>query len=282
VAVQDSYCRNLMPGFGNPPDQEPPKELDWDMWLGPAPKRPYNPNRGIYHFRWIWDYAGGQMTNLGQHSLDIVQWFTGAGACKSVYSTGGRTFLKDNMETPDSQDVLIDYPGFTGICVYREATAGREGLGMGGVMFYGTKGMMSVSRGGYEVFPDRKANPFNTMANILGGHPVGGPQPVEETKGQLWTEKVKDTSGDGAKDYVTHARNFLDCMRSRRQPLADIESAHQVATTCHLANISLRVGRKITWDAKKEQIVDDRKANDMLTRPYRSPWDKELRSLKVV
>jgi predicted dehydrogenase len=280
VAAQDTYCRNLMPGFGNPPDQEPPKELDWDMWLGPAPKRPWNPNRGIYHFRWIWDYAGGQMTNLGQHSLDIVQWFTGASACKSVFSTGGRTFLKDNMETPDSQDVLIDYPGFTGVCVYREATAGREGLGMGAVMFYGTQGTMSVSRGGYEVFPDRKVNPFNTMASIMGGHPVGGPQMTPEPRNQFWTEKVKDTSGNGSKDYVAHARNFLDCIRSRKQPIADIESAHQVATTCHLANISLRTGRKITWDAAKEQIVGDPQASDMLTRPYRSPWDRELRSLQ--
>ncbi len=282
VAVQDTYCRNLMPGFGNPPDQDPPKELDWDMWLGPAPKRAYNPNRGIYHFRWIWDYAGGQMTNLGQHSLDIVQWFTGATAPRSVYSTGSRSFLKDNMETPDSQDVLIDYPGFTGICVYREATAGREGLGMGGVVFYGTRGMMSVGRSGYEVFPDRKADPFGAMARILGGHPVGGPQPVQEPKDQFWTEKQKDTSGDGAKDYVTHIRNFLDCMRSRQQPLADIESAHQVATTCHLANISLRVGRKIVWDAAKEQIVGDPQANAMLTRPYRKPWDAQLQSLGVV
>ena len=281
VAVQDTYCRNLMPGFGNPPDQDPPKELDWDMWLGPAPKRAYNPNRGIYHFRWIWDYAGGQMTNLGQHSLDIVQWFTGASAPKSVYSTGGRSYLKDNMETPDNQDVLIDYPGFTGVSQYREATQGRAGLGMGGVMFYGTRGMMSVGRSGYEVFPDRKADPFGTMANILGGHPVGGPQPVQEPKDQFWTEKEKDSSGDGAKDYVQHARDFLECMRSRRQPLADIESAHAVATTCHLANISLRVGRKVVWDAEKEQIVGDPQANAMLTRPYRSPWDKELRSLKV-
>jgi predicted dehydrogenase len=124
-------------------------------WLD-RPAAAWNPNRGIYHFRWIWDYAGGQMTNLGQHSLDIVQWFTGVKAPKSVYSTGGRTYLKDNMETPDSQDVLIDYPGFTGICVYREATAGREGLGMGGVMFYGTRGMMSVGRSGYRVMPDRR------------------------------------------------------------------------------------------------------------------------------
>jgi len=282
VAVQDTYCRNLMPGFGNPPDQDPPKELDWDLWLGPAPARAYNPNRGIYHFRWIWDYAGGQVTNLGQHSLDIVQWFTGVSAAKSVYSTGGRFYLKDNMETPDTQDVLIDYPGFTGICQYREATQGREGLGMGGVVFYGTRGMMSVGRSGYEVFPDRKADPFNTMANILGGHPVGGPQPVPEPKDQFWTEKEKDSSGDGARDYILHTRNFLDCIRSRQQPIADLESAHAVATTCHLANISLRIGRKICWDAKKEQIIDDPEAARMLEREYRRPWDRELRSLKVI
>jgi predicted dehydrogenase len=279
VAVQDTYCRNLMPGFGNPPDQDPPKELDWDLWLGPAPARAYNPNRGIYHFRWIWDYAGGQMTNLGQHSLDIVQWFTGVSAAKSVFSTGSRSYLKDNMETPDTQDVLIEYPGFTGICQYREATQGREGLGMGGVAFYGTRGMMSVGRNGYEVFPDRKANPFNTMANILGGQPAGGPQPVPEPKDQFWTEKEKDSGGDGARDYILHARNFLDCIRSRQQPLADLESAHAVATTCHLANISLRVGRKIRWDAQKEQIVDDLEAARMLEREYRRPWDRELRVL---
>jgi predicted dehydrogenase len=281
LAAQDTYCRNLMPGFGNPADQEPPKELDWDLWLGPAPKRAWNPNRGIYHFRWIWDYAGGQMTNLGQHSLDIVQWFMGVSAPKSVYSMGGRNYLKDNMETPDNQDVLIEYPGFTGICVYREATGGVRGLGMGGVVFFGTRGMMTVSRGGYEVFPDRKANPFNTMADILGGHPVGGPQMTPEPRDQYWTEKVKDTSGDGAKDYVAHARDFLECIRSRKQPIADLESAHEVATTCHVANISLRVGRKLVWDAEKEQVVGDPQANEMLVRPYRQPWDAQLRALGI-
>jgi predicted dehydrogenase len=177
--------------------------------------------------------------------------------------------------------VLIDYPGFTGICVYREATAGRAGLGMGGVVFHGTKGMMSVGRSGYEVIPDRKANPFNTMANILGGHPVGGPQMTPEPRDQYWTEKVSDNTGNGTKDYVAHARDFLECIRSRKQPLADIESAHEVATTCHLANISLRVGRKLTWDAAKEQIVGDPQANAMLTRPYRKPWDAQLRALGV-
>jgi hypothetical protein len=142
--------------------------------------------------------------------------------------------------------------------------------------------MMSVGRSGYRVIPDRKVSPLNTMANMLGGHPVGGPQLTPEPRDQYWTEKAEDTSGSGDKDYVAHARNFLECIRSRQQPIADIESAHQVATTCHLANISLRVGRKITWDAQKEQIIGDPQANEMLTRPYRKPWDAQLRALGVV
>ena len=91
----------------------PPPGLDYDKWLGPAPKRPYNPNRAIYHFRWFWDYSGGQMTNLGQHSLDIVHWFLDATAPTAVASTGGRFALKDNGETPDTQDALFEYPGWT-------------------------------------------------------------------------------------------------------------------------------------------------------------------------
>jgi predicted dehydrogenase len=281
VSVEENYSRNLMPGFGNPPDQDPPAGLDWDLWLGPAPKRAYNPNRAIYHFRWIWDYAGGQMTNLGQHSLDVVHWFTGVTAPRSVYSTGGRFFLKDNMETPDTQDTLIEYPGFTAVLKYREATGSREGLGMGGVVFSGTLGSMPVGRTGFEVFPDTQVDPINTMAAILGGHPVGGPQPIPEEKGRLRTEKLKDASGNGNRDFVEHERNFLDCMRSRKDPLVDVETGHRVATACHLANISLRTGRKITWDAEREEIVGDPAAGEMLRRPYREPWASELRALGV-
>jgi predicted dehydrogenase len=281
VSVEENYSRNLMPGFGNPPDQEPPAGLDWDLWLGPAPRRAYNPNRAIYHFRWIWDYAGGQMTNLGQHSLDVVHWFTGVTAPRSVYSTGDRFFLKDNMETPDTQDTLLEYPGFTAVLKYREATGSREGLGMGGVVFSGTLGSMPVGRTGFEVFPDTQVDPINTMAGILGGHPVGGPQPIAEEKGRLRTEKVKDASGNGNRDFVEHEKNFLDCMRSRKDPLVDVETGHRVATACHLANISLRTRRKITWDAEREEIVGDPSAGEMLRRPYREPWASELRALGV-
>jgi len=167
VSVQSNFFRNVSPGFGNPSDQDPPQELNWDMMLGPAPARRYNPNRGIYHFRWFWDYSGGQMTNLGQHSLDLVHWITGVRGPKSVYSTGGRFFLKDNCEVPDTQDAIIEYPGFTAVCQYRECTAGRSGQGMGGLLFHGTYGTMSMSRVGYEVSADPKVSPLNIVAKVL-------------------------------------------------------------------------------------------------------------------
>src|SRR4030095_11830083 len=102
--------------LGAPPASYPPPDLYWEMWLGPAPARPYTPNRAIYHFRWFWDYSGGQMTNLGQHSLDLVHWFLGVKGPKSVCSLGGRWFLNDNCDVPDTQDVILEYPGFNVVC----------------------------------------------------------------------------------------------------------------------------------------------------------------------
>jgi predicted dehydrogenase len=283
VSVQCNYFRNATPGFGNPPDQEPPPGLDWDMLLGPAPYRPYNPNRGIYHFRWFWDYSGGQMTNLGQHSLDLVHWFLDVQAPTSVYSIGGRFFLKDNCEVPDRQDTIIEYPGFTAVSQFRECTAGRTGQGMGGLLFHGTRGTLAVSRTGFEIWGDPKVSPNNLVARVLpGGHPVGGPQfnpELDPPKPEQWTEPVKDESGDAVGDYGRHQRNFLDCVKSRAQPVTDLESGHRVATVCHLANLSLRNGRKITWDATKEEAVDDKEINQLLVRPYRKPWDAELKAL---
>jgi predicted dehydrogenase len=145
---------------------------------------------------------------------------------------------------PDTQDIIMEYPGFSVTCQYREATAGRGGLGMGGLTFYGTQGCLPISRSGFELSPDPKINPNNMVAGILGvkGHPVGGPQLQPEEKGQFWTTPEKDESGDAIKDYARHARNFLDCVKSRQQPLSDLESGHQIATACRLSNISLRRG----------------------------------------
>jgi len=281
VAVQCNFFRNVSPGFGNPPDGNPPAELDYDMWLGPAPKRPYNPNRAIYHFRWFWDYSGGQMTNLGAHSLDSVHWITGVKGPTAVTSAGGRYFLKDNCEVPDVQDALIEYPGFHTVCQFRECATGFSKTGMGGLDFLGNHGSMSLHRDGYDIVADKKENPTNIVARIIGGHPVGGPQPVPDAEGQLWTEPEKDKSGDANSQYVQHVGNFLECIKSRKEPNSDLESSHRVATVCHLANISLKTGRKLRWDAEKEEILGDSEAAGMLVRPYRAPWDAELKAMGV-
>ena len=157
VAVRMWSYRNVMPGFGSPADCDPPPELDYDMWLGPAPKRPYNPNRAIYHFRWFWDYSGGQMTNLGQHALDIVHWYLDATAPAAVTSAGGRFALKDNGETPDTQDVLFEYPGHTVTWSQRECSIGAAPTN--GLEFCGTRGSLKVSRRGFVLTPDPKVAP---------------------------------------------------------------------------------------------------------------------------
>ncbi|MBM3822471.1 MAG: Gfo/Idh/MocA family oxidoreductase [Verrucomicrobia bacterium] len=283
VSVQINYFRNVAPGFGTPADSSPPPDLDWELFLGPAPKRPYNPNRGLYHFRWFWDTSGGQMTNLGQHSLDVVHWLAGVDGARAVTSSGGRFYLKDNCEVPDTQDALIEYPDFRAVVQFRECAAGAGATGMGGVEFHGTRGTMVLGRDGFEITGDKRENPVNIVARIIGGHPVGGPQPVPEPEGAAtrWTDPVQDTSGDWKDQYVRHARHFLDCIRSRQTPNSDLKSGHEIATVCHLANISLRTGRKIHWNASKQDTVGDREASRMLFRTYRSPWDRELRALGI-
>jgi len=151
-----------------------------------------------------------------------------------------------------------------------------------GLIFQGTKATMILSRSGFEIIPDRKELPVNIVSRIGSGHPVGGPQPVPEEGGeQYWVEPLTDTSGDSKQQYVLHTRNFLDCVKSRAQPVSDLESAHEISTVCHLSNISLRLGRKLRWDGQRDEIVSDSEANQMLARPYRSPWDAELKALGV-
>ena len=251
-------------------------DFDYDMWLGPAPERRYNPHRGIYHFRWFWDYSGGQMTNLGAHEIDIVQWFMQVKGPSAVSSSGGRFALEDNGETPDTQDALFEYPGFTALYSYREASAGRRaGLGL---EFFGPKGSMLIGRSGFEVIPDARINPENAIP-VFSGQPSGGPRRVE-TKAELWTQPMKEP-GSSKEQLNLHVRNFLDCVKSRQRPIADVEQGHQVTTACHLANLSFRLGRKLRWDPDNEEIIGDADASAHLVRPYRRPWDQLLRSFNL-
>ena len=234
-------CSNELPdGIGNPPDGDPPPELDYDMWLGPAPRRPYNPNRCHYRFRHFWDYAGGKITDWGTHLIDVVHWAMGVTAPLAVAASGGKYVLTDNRETPDTMEAIYDYPGFTLVYSLREAN-GRKLDGHGyGMQFHGTKGTLFVDRGGFEVFPEG--------------------------------DRMEPIKSGGSQQNQPHVREFLDCIRSRARPSSDIEVGHRSTSAPLLGNIALRVGRKIRWDAENERILDDEEANRLLGRPYRAPW----------
>jgi predicted dehydrogenase len=271
--------RNIGEGFGRPLDADPPAGLDWEMWLGPAPEHRYNRLRALYHFRWFWDYSGGQMTNLGAHHLDIVDWVLGLDRLKQVARVGGRLAIDDGGETPDTQDAIFDCGEFTAAWSLRESSRGT--VPPYSLEFYGTKGSLGLSRAGFKVTADRDAPAENSIPGA-GEHPAGGPQRRATTEPiALRTEPIDDTTGSSDEQYRGHARNFLECIRSRKPPISDLASAHRTSTACHLANLAIRLGRSLRWDAASETIVEDPAAAAHLVRPYRAPWDRELRALGI-
>jgi predicted dehydrogenase len=276
-SVRMTAIRNVSPGFGRPADGNPPPGLDYDRWLGPAPSRPYNPNRGLYHFRWFWDYSGGQMTNLGAHHLDIIDWILGLGTLSTVASVGGRFVLTDNGETPDTQDAIFHCGSYTISFTMREASLGEAG-GFG-LTFHGHRGSLGIHRRGFKITPDLDMPPSNQIPGVKSGHPAGGPVAVEHPEAKPRTAAISDMSGDPVGQYTGHAKNFLDCIRSRATPISDLASAQRTAVACHLANLALRLGRSLRWDASRQAVVNDAEANAALSRPYRAPWDKELDAL---
>lgn len=273
-SVRMGAFRNINPGFGKPTASSAPSEFNYEMWLGPAPNnRPYSPHRGLYHFRWFWDFSGGQMTNLGAHEIDILQFIFNVKGPTAVSSSGGRFVLKDDGETPDTQDALFEYPGFTAVWSEREGSRGRP---LGKSEYFGEYGSLAIARDGWEVFPDAKLPPENAVPQFRG-QPTGGVN-RKEVKPELWVEAKKEP-GSSNEQFDLHVRNFIDCIKTRQRPIADVEDGHRTAVACHLANISLRTGKKIRWDADKEAILDDKEASAMLERPYRKPWDSVLKSL---
>lgn len=261
-------------GIGNFPDSDPPPGLDWDMYLGPAPKVPFNPSRFIWHFRWFWDYAGGMMTDWGAHHVDVVHWAMDVKAPLSVSAAGGKYYIQDNRETPDTLEVLFEYPGFVLTYSHRSLNGrGLEGRGYG-IVFYGSDGTLVLDRSGYEIFPETMLRdeegmpPFeNEMRNAA--RPT---EPWERSR-KMRVGRTQFVQGEGSEQHISHVRNFLDCVKSRRQPNSDVETGHDSTSACHLGNIALRSGRKIRWDAEREQVMGDSEANQLVRREYRSPWE---------
>jgi hypothetical protein len=135
---------------------------------------------------------------------------------------------------------------------------------------------MVINRAGFEIFSDMKSDPAKAIP-VFKGHPQGGPQ-VESRESVPYIQPMK-MPGSGAQQLDLHVRNFLDCIKTRQRPIADVEDGHHTAIACHLANISLRLDRKVHWDPVKDTIVGDKEAAAMMVRPYRQPWDSVLRSL---
>ena len=230
-------------GVGNPPDSAPPPGVDYDMWLGPAPKRPFNPNRFHFNFRWFWDYAGGLMTDWGVHLIDVLLFGMPKENPISVSSVGGKYVLTDNSETPDTQIALYEFPSFTMVWEHKVGT----GLGLNGrpwgLSWVGSEGTLILNDAGYEIISEPKKKSLQHV-EVKGS---GDPRPA-------------------------HVRNFLDCMKSRAQPSTNLDIGHHVSTIAHLGNIALRSSSKVLWDAKNERVIDNKEADKLVSVEYRKPW----------
>jgi predicted dehydrogenase len=260
-----NYGNSFPEGYGNPPDSEPPAGLDWDMWLGPAPKVPFNSNRfGVgpdrwSTFRYFYDYANGWLGDWAVHLMDIVQWAMDVPGPQVVTCTGQKNALKDNVDTPDTLVATFEYPGF--VCTYENRQGnGNSMFGKGyGIEFHGTQATMFLDRSGFEVFPE--------------------------------TQKVWETTGDGGRHQrevarsasmkmeqvddglVNHVGNLLECMKTRQRPATDIESGHQSSAACLLANVALRSKERLEFDPVKQELRDPGpEARKLFGREYRSPW----------
>ena len=294
--------RNIYPGFGVTPIGNPPVDFDYDLWLGPAPKRPYQNHRGLYHFRWFWDYSGGQLTNLGAHSVSAFLLVMGVKGPTRVVSLGGRFTLEDDGETPDLQECLYQFPGFMMTMGVREANGYRESSGS---VIMGNKGNLIL--GTNQIVSERHGDPVNSIPRFLG-HPVGGPV-YTQTQAVPWIETAAETAGraeaggrgqagaapapgaapgaargaapgaaggrgtggESGEDRTMNAnkRDWIDCIKSRKQPFCSLELGHRTAIICNLGNMSLRLGgRAIQWDPEKEVVVGDKEAAAMCTKQY--------------
>lgn len=240
---------NQFPGHGRPADCAPPKELDWDFWVGPSPKMPYNPNRYIQHY-WFFDYGGGWQLDWAVHHYDIVHWAMGVDSPIAATAAGGKFALADDdRQWPDTFMAACEYPpcdlaklGFQMNYTFRAGCMHPIEGCTHGKGFYGTDGCLIVYRGGYRVFAETR----------------NGKKVIEEKS--------------ASRSKENHAEVFLQCLRSRTRPESDVEVGHLASNPGHLMNISWRVGRKIKWDPKTEHVIGDPQADAYVTKKYRKPW----------
>jgi predicted dehydrogenase len=223
--------------IGKKADSKPPAGVDYDLWLGPAPERPFNPNRFHYNWHWFWDYGTGELGNNGIHGLDVVRWLLNLDAPQRITSGGGKYFYDDDQQTPDTQITTFDFAGTSVVWEHRIwAKTGLRGQSFG-IELVGEKGTLVIDNKGW--------------------HVENGPEVSEKADNP----------------ERPHLRNFLDCIRDGKRPAADVEEGHKSTRLCHLGNIAYRLGRTLRFDAATETITGDEEATRMLRRTYRKGFE---------
>lgn len=218
-------------------DEAAPDGVDYDMWLGPAQENAFNVNRFHHHWRWYQDYGTGELGNWGVHLLDVARWGLGVDLPERVSASGGNYVFQSDLEMPDTMVATFDYPDHTIAWEHRLwSNHGVEGRGSG-VAFHGERGTLVVDRSGWKVYDSRER-----------------------------------LTADASELSNSHLRNFIDCIRTRQRPNADIEVGHASTTLCHLGNIAWRLGRDVRFLADSQSFDGDDEANALLTKAYRADW----------
>ena len=244
---------NMFPnGIGILKPAAPPKDFDWNMWLGPRDFRPYQYNMAPYFFRW-WKEYSSQMGNWGVHYMDVIRWMMGESAPMAITANGGKYAVQDDRNIPDTMEVLFEMPSKAIIKFSIHEANGGGGIMGGEVELNGSKGNLLASQEGYESTPSRSGQ-FQSWDNLV-------------------TPSDKKLNGLGSNDSTFNLiRNFLDCIKTGQEPLCTLEEGHRSTCFAHLANISLELRQRIEWDPIQEKITNNEKANDFLHYEYRAPW----------
>lgn len=294
------YALEPPEGIGKPPDSAPPPGLDWDLWLGPAPLRPFNQNRfqaqrGQWSaFRYYWDYAGGRVTDNGIHLIDLVHMAFNETAPTVAMSLSTRKYLKDSRETPDTQICFYEYPEFIMVYEHRYANAQSMIGRNSGILVYGSKGTLSFSRApGYQIYPEREPvlAPVNAVGTLLPLPPervallgfLGGARGAAQEEiakfgaflGAGPAEAPKPSVNRSFQPTQSHWANFLECMRTRQKPVGDIEYVTRSTVTALLGNVALRSKLRVDYDPKN-WTSPQKEARALMAYKYRAPWKLEV------
>ncbi len=261
VGLVEIYCYYHMRATQNPPDSTPPANLDYEMWTGPAPMRPYNSLVHPRSWRAFMEYGNGIVGDMCVHMLDMVRWMLDLGMPTRVSSSGGILLdKKSRANITDTQTATFDYPNLKVVWTHRSWGDAPDPRYPWGATFYGDKGTLKAG-----------VNSFDFTPRAKGEAPMR--EDVVFELEQFPEDKTeKDLERHVAPAIRGHMTNFLECIASRGRPVADIEEGYISTAACVLANISLDLGRSIQWDHAKGVVVGDAEANKRLRRPYRAPW----------